>query len=603
MGNPLLVSVDDSTLMLPPAVLAALSAYNEGKYTVLPQTYVWSQPNNASGAGPGGVTIDATAGANIARNTTAKASEGYVAIGRGALGSAMWGRSCIAIGPAALGFSNPGFGNVAIGTFALANVTGADFAAGSMPGSRNVGIGPLAGHFITSGYRNVYTGRDAGQTLTTGARNVGYGYRAHACGIAPVGLDGTITNQYPIAGNDNAAIGDSAGGMLTGDNNVVAGSSAFANARSTSGNTILGYYAGNAVGAGISENGFTIAQANIAGSYSQSGSTITITAAGHGAAVGKKVSVTFASGAVADVTGEPQYLPVSAVVDANSFRVSSPISQSAAGNATLNTVETATTASAGGANVFVGYRAGATLTSSANNTLVGSDAMSTAATGNQNVTAGQKSLGAATSASNSVAVGFFAAGNMAADANQVTALGASALRNKVDGTALTDAFANITGVGYDTRVSGSNQLQLGNTSQTVYAQAAVQTRSDERDKAEIRDTELGLEFIEALRPVDFKWDRREDYTEYDEQGNGVGLRERDGSQRGKRFHHGFIAQEVGRVIDELGVDFGGFQDHTVNGGDEVQSIGYEEVIAPLVKAVQELAAQNAELTRRLDALT
>ena len=36
------------------------------------------------------------------------------------------------------------------------------------------------------------------------------------------------------------------------------------------------------------------------------------------------------------------------------------------------------------------------------------------------------------------------------------------------------------------------------------------------------------------------------------------------------------------------MDFGGFQDHAVNGGQDVLSLGYMELIAPLIKAVQEL---------------
>lgn len=160
---------------------------------------------------------------------------------------------------------------------------------------------------------------------------------------------------------------------------------------------------------------------------------------------------------------------------------------------------------------------------------------------------------------------------------------------------MTDPFTNVTGLGYNARVSGSNQLQLGDTATTVYAQSAVQTRSDQRDKADIQETKLGLEFINQLRPVDYRWDVREDYTQYDEEGNATGLAERDGSQKRNRFHHGVIAQEVQKVIEDTGVDFGGFQDHTVAGGSDVMSVGYEEFIAPLIKAVQELSKKVAEL--------
>lgn len=61
------------------------------------------------------------------------------------------------------------------------------------------------------------------------------------------------------------------------------------------------------------------------------------------------------------------------------------------------------------------------------------------------------------------------------------------------------------------------------------------------------------------------------------------------------IHHGLIAQEVKAVLDAKDIDFGGFQDHKVKGGDDVLSIGYEELIAPLIKAIQELSAEVASL--------
>ena len=44
--------------------------------------------------------------------------------------------------------------------------------------------------------------------------------------------------------------------------------------------------------------------------------------------------------------------------------------------------------------------------------------------------------------------------------------------------------------------------------------------------------------------------------------------------------------------------FGGLQDHKINGGDDVLSIGYTELIAPLIKAIQELTARVVELESR-----
>jgi hypothetical protein len=116
-----------------------------------------------------------------------------------------------------------------------------------------------------------------------------------------------------------------------------------------------------------------------------------------------------------------------------------------------------------------------------------------------------------------------------------------------------------------------------------------------------------LDFIQALRPVDFRWDLREDYRSAPpvapaQEASKLANLSHDGGQRRTRFHHGLIAQEVAEVMAQTGIDFGGYQDRTINGGDDVRSLGYDEFIAPLIKAVQELAAQNASLAMRNDDL-
>jgi len=186
-------------------------------------------------------------------------------------------------------------------------------------------------------------------------------------------------------------------------------------------------------------------------------------------------------------------------------------------------------------------------------------------------------------------------------------------------------FTNTSGLGNNAAVTGNDQVQLGGIGTTTFAFGAVQNRSDLRDKADVRDTELGLDFITALRPVDFRWDMRDDYRPSPPEAPGpeateaerlayegrlrqwaeqtrLGNLTHDGSRKRSRFHHGLIAQEVADVIARTGIDFGGYQDHTVNGGDDVRSLGYEELIAPLIKAVQELSAKNEDLEMRLAAL-
>jgi hypothetical protein len=193
--------------------------------------------------------------------------------------------------------------------------------------------------------------------------------------------------------------------------------------------------------------------------------------------------------------------------------------------------------------------------------------------GYQNSAFGMAALAANTIGDNNSAFGVEAL-KQNTDGNSNTALGVLALYNLTN-------YSNATGLGYNAQVTGSNQVQLGNSSTTVYAYGAVQNRSDARDKYDVRDTRLGLDFINALRPVDFRYDYREDYPDWVS----------DGSRRRPGLHHGLIAQEVRTVLDRTGVEFGGYRDIAAEGGKDVQTIGYTELIGPMIRAIQELSAR------------
>lgn len=281
----------------------------------------------------------------------------------------------------------------------------------------------------------------------------------------------------------------------------------------------------------------------------------------------------------------------------------------------------------GGSNVANGWGALNQNTTGYSNTAVGYVTLYSNTTGFQNTAIGVNSLSSNTTGVQNTAVGERAL-QLQITGSYNTGIGSAALYTS--GTAI----SNATGLGNNAQVTGNNQVQLGDSVTTTYAYGAVQNRSDIRDKADVRDTELGLEFINALRPVDFKWDMREDYrpeapapvikpadlkedateeekakyaqelaaynaykVELDKWLEDVKLANitHDGSKKRNRFHHGLIAQEVKAALDAKGIDFGGFQDHSVKGGDDVLSIGYIELIAPLIKAVQELSAKVAKL--------
>lgn len=308
-------------------------------------------------------------------------------------------------------------------------------------------------------------------------------------------------------------------------------------------------------------------------------------------------------------------------------------------------------------------------------------------------TANTTALGQSASASG---VGSTALGNGAATSNDyATALGFNAIAN----------YDLTTALGYRARVTGANQLQLGDSATTTYAYGAVQDRSDKRDKTDVHNSDLGLEFIRKLRPVKYRLDYRDDYinelfhkpkredfidesavneadylveitdvvrepdepdlseadfestesyklvrqavhtrnlerqAKYEEalqarreeqlanlaqakslvreqqeaayaqalqayQAECIAFmqnpdKRKDGSKTRQRYHYGLIADELKATMDALGVDFGGYQDHGINGGMSVKSVGYTELISPLIKAVQELSAQVDDLKQQL----
>ncbi|RYY79918.1 MAG: hypothetical protein EOO69_04430 [Moraxellaceae bacterium] len=176
-------------------------------------------------------------------------------------------------------------------------------------------------------------------------------------------------------------------------------------------------------------------------------------------------------------------------------------------------------------------------------------------------------------------------------------------------------YANSTSLGYGAQCTATNQVQLGNSSTTTYAYGAVQNRSDIRDKTDIAACDLGLDFINTLQPRKWVWDYRDDYAQTlfpvlirtdftDDEAYQSALTQqdadraafyanpvKDGSKARHRYHYGLVAQELKATLDALGIDYAAYQDHSIEGGLDVKSIGYNELIAPLIKAVQELSAR------------
>ena len=114
----------------------------------------------------------------------------------------------------------------------------------------------------------------------------------------------------------------------------------------------------------------------------------------------------------------------------------------------------------------------------------------------------------------------------------------------------------------------------------IYTAAGDISSSDIRLKENIKPTALGLDFINDLNPVSYKWiDKRK-------------------GDKPDQTHYGIIAQEVIETLKDHGIDsimdFGG-----IHGKEETYyGSRYQEFIPILMKAVQELSAEIKELKEK-----
>lgn len=453
--------------------------------------------------------------------------------------------------------------NTAYGYYALTSNT---------TGRRQTAIGANALYTNTTGFYNTAVGPFALYSNLTGNSNTAIGVQAlqYSTGSSNVAIgSGAVTSI--TSGSDNVGIGDSALGASTGVSRTISIGTQAAWYHSGNDSVAIGH---QSLSASTSSGLYNIG----IGSSSLGGCTT----GNSNVAVGRR-----AGNGITTATGNTA-IGTDAMVGSGTACTGS--NNVAIGNSASANITT------GYQNVSIGLSAGSVLSTGFNNTFIGRSTAQLTTTGAGNIAIGEQALSANTTGDYNTAVG--------------------------TGTAGGAAYTNTSMLGYQATVTGSNQVQLGNASTTTYVYGTVQNRSDARDKADIQDTILGLEFINALRPVDFRWDMRDDYrpsapepvapdatdeekaahveaiVEWSKQ-NKLDNLEHDGSKKRTRFHHGLIAQEVKSACDSLGIDFGGYQDHSVKGGDDVLSLGYEELIAPLIKAVQQLSAEVEQLKQQL----
>ena len=125
------------------------------------------------------------------------------------------------------------------------------------------------------------------------------------------------------------------------------------------------------------------------------------------------------------------------------------------------------------------------------------------------------------------------------------------------------------------RPDANNSRDLGASDRrwaTIYAVNALNT-SDENEKKDINNCDLGLDFVNKINPVSYKW---------------------KDAQLGSKTHYGLLAQNIEDAVKSVGKtldDFGAIHKPQ----QDAMALNYNQLIAPLVKAIQELSAKVAAL--------
>jgi len=208
--------------------------------------------------------------------------------------------------------------------------------------------------------------------------------------------------------------------------------------------------------------------------------------------------------------------------------------------------------------------------------------LTTAASGS--VAIGMSALGALTSGSGNTAVGF-QSGNILTTGGTNTIIGYDA-----DVDANDRAGCIVIGSSLSLNTASDNVVEIGNNTNSMTYDldgGDITVTSDVRTKKNIKDTKLGLEFINKLRPITYQTKSPFQYPKE------FGIENPSKKSSGKTWD-GLIAQEVKEVMDEMNIEFSGWEE----GINTKQRLAYGKFVMPLIKAVQELSTKVTELENK-----
>lgn len=227
----------------------------------------------------------------------------------------------------------------------------------------------------------------------------------------------------------------------------------------------------------------------------------------------------------------------------------------------------------GNSNTAIGYQAGFSCTTGANNCFYGWNSGYGCSTGTRNTFFGAESGRLVTTGYGNCFLGHRTSYNTSTGFNN-TCVGNGA------GTGAENSGSNNTCLGFNATYpssTGSNTITLGNSAiATLRCQVTTITAlSDARDKKDIADLPVGMDFVEKLRPVEFVWNTRD--------GEKVGMKDT-----------GFVAQELLQAQKDIGYQIPHLVD--VISEDRLEA-GVGTLIPVMVKALKDLSARVAELEK------
>jgi len=138
----------------------------------------------------------------------------------------------------------------------------------------------------------------------------------------------------------------------------------------------------------------------------------------------------------------------------------------------------------------------------------------------------------------------------------------------------------------------------------AYIQVDWTVASDERDKTDFTALDLGLDFVNALEPVTYKWDKRSNYGDRFAEDYDLNAQTPDGTHKEDWLDIGFKAQ----AVEALEIAAGYTKETNTNlvsshsNDGKQMGLQYSKFVPILVKAIQEQQALIDSLTARIETL-